>query len=57
VVNTDNGLANSMDKILITGITGQVGYELMRQLAPLGEVIGLSRQQLDLTQPKQIQDY
>ena len=45
-----------MDKILITGITGQVGYELMRQLAPLGEVIGLSRQQLDLTDPKQIQN-
>ena len=44
MVNIDNGLANSMDKILITGITGQVGYELMRQLAPLGEVIGLSRQ-------------
>jgi dTDP-4-dehydrorhamnose reductase len=45
-----------MDKILITGITGQVGYELMRQLAPLGEVIGLSRQQLDLTDSKQIQN-
>lgn len=55
-MNTNAGLANTMDKILITGITGQVGDELMRQLAPLGEVIGLSRQQLDLTQPKQIQE-
>lgn len=55
-MNTNAGLANTMDKILITGITGQVGDELMRQLAALGEVIGLSRQQLDLTQPKQIQE-
>ncbi len=34
--------------ILVTGIRGQVGYELMRTLAPLAPVCGLDRSQLDL---------
>jgi len=41
-------------KILLTGVTGQVGQELQRTLPTLGEVIGVDRQQLDLSQPKQI---
>ena len=36
-------------KILLFGKDGQVGYELHRSLAPLGKVIALNRQQLDLT--------
>ena len=37
-------------KILLTGRDGQVGWELERLLPPLGEVISLSRRQLDLAQ-------
>lgn len=35
-------------KILLTGSTGQVGWELLRTLMPLGEVIPVSRNQADL---------
>jgi dTDP-4-dehydrorhamnose reductase len=41
-------------KILLTGITGQVGQDLYALLPALGDVIALSRQQLDLTDPAQI---
>lgn len=34
--------------ILLTGVTGQVGWELKRTLAPLGQVVGLDRRALDL---------
>jgi len=37
-----------MRKILLTGATGQVGFELRRTLAPLGQVVALSSQQLNL---------
>ena len=37
-----------MARILITGTNGQVGFELTRALAPLGEIIALTRAQLDL---------
>ncbi len=43
-----------MTRILLTGINGQVGWELQRSLQPLGEVIALDRSQLDLVQPEQI---
>lgn len=36
-------------KILLTGVNGQVGWELRRTLATLGEVITPTRAQLDLT--------
>jgi dTDP-4-dehydrorhamnose reductase len=36
-------------KILLTGSRGQVGWELARSLATLGEVIALDSSQLDLT--------
>ena len=45
-----------MNKILLTGITGQVGHELQQSLANIGEVIGVDRQQLDLTQTEQIHE-
>lgn len=35
-------------RLLITGANGQVGWNLERTLAPLGEVIALTRDQLDL---------
>ncbi|MDP3123313.1 MAG: dTDP-4-dehydrorhamnose reductase, partial [Thiobacillus sp.] len=35
-------------RILLTGVNGQVGWELQRSLAPLGEVIAADRTVLDL---------
>jgi dTDP-4-dehydrorhamnose reductase len=35
-------------RIVVTGITGQVGWELVRSLQPLGEVIGIDSAGLDL---------
>lgn len=43
-----------MSRILVTGAKGQVGRELLRSLAPLGEVIAGDRRRLDLTCPDQI---
>jgi len=43
-----------MTRILLTGIHGQVGWELQRTLQPLGTVIALDRTQLDLANPDQI---
>lgn len=37
--------------ILVTGASGQVGYELVRALAPLGNVVAPSSRDLDLTDP------
>ncbi|MEZ0232235.1 MAG: dTDP-4-dehydrorhamnose reductase [Methylophilaceae bacterium] len=37
------------ETILLTGINGQVGHALQSKLATLGNVIGLDRSQLDLT--------
>jgi len=48
-------------KILLTGGTGQVGYELQTMLKPLGSVWAPSHQEFDLANPeslrKKIQDY
>jgi dTDP-4-dehydrorhamnose reductase len=45
-------------KILLLGKNGQVGWELQRSLAPLGEVLALDRHSTeycgDLTQPEQL---
>ncbi len=41
-------------KILLTGVTGQVGWELQRTLMTLGEVIAVGRSQLNLAQPNTI---
>lgn len=43
-----------MKRILLTGIDGQLGKELQRLLAPIGEVIGVGRQAMDLAQPDSI---
>ena len=36
-------------RILLTGKNGQVGFELCRALAPLGEIVALDRSECDLT--------
>ena len=41
-------------KILLTGRNGQLGWELERALAPLGEVHACDRQSLDLADPDKI---
>lgn len=40
-----------MSRILLTGATGQVGWELARALAPLGTIVSPSRSELDLAKP------
>jgi dTDP-4-dehydrorhamnose reductase len=42
-------------KILLLGNTGQLGWELQRTLAPLGEVTGLDYPAINLAQPESIQ--
>jgi dTDP-4-dehydrorhamnose reductase len=43
-------------KLLVTGANGQVGWELRRNLAALGNVIALDRSGCDLSQPEQMPD-
>ena len=38
-----------MKKILQIGTTGQLGWELLRACAPLGEVVGLDYPEVDLS--------
>lgn len=46
-----------MKKILITGVLGQVGYELQRSLAPFGTIIGIDKDEMDLTNPEAIRKF
>lgn len=41
-------------KILLTGKNGQVGFELQRALAPLGEVVAIDHPDCDLANPEAI---
>lgn len=43
-----------MMRVLIVGTAGQLGQELPEILSPLGEIIGVNRQNLDLTEPDRI---
>jgi dTDP-4-dehydrorhamnose reductase len=43
-----------MSRILLAGVNGQLGQELQQTLAPLGEVIGVGRKTMDLTQSASI---
>ncbi len=45
-----------MKRILLTGKNGQVGWELQRSLAGMGEVIALGRDELDLTRPETLRE-
>lgn len=44
-------------KILLLGSTGQVGFELKRSLAPLGDIVAPKRLQLDLESQGSVEDY
>ena len=46
-----------MHTILVTGKTGQVGWELVRTLAPLGRIIAVDVDEVDLTRPEQIRSF
>ena len=39
-------------RLLVTGATGQVGWQLQRTLAPLGKVIPCTRSEVDLADPE-----
>lgn len=41
--------------ILVTGSSGQLGFELMRALAPLGRVLAPTRAEFDLQRPERMQ--
>jgi dTDP-4-dehydrorhamnose reductase len=43
-------------KILLTGRNGQVGWELLKALAPLGELTALGRAELDLRDAERIRE-
>lgn len=46
----------SPPRILLTGRWGQVGFELQRTLAPLGEVHGVDKNECDLSDPGALRD-
>lgn len=41
-------------RIAVTGVTGQVGWELQRALQPLGEILAFDRNLLDLARPETV---
>jgi len=43
-------------RFLITGANGQLGFELQRALAPLGEVVACGRDTCDLSNPDSVRD-
>lgn len=47
-------MASGPVKILLTGRNGQVGWELARALAPLGEIVAFDRAGLDLADPARL---
>ena len=44
-------------KILLLGKNGQVGWELQRALAPLGQIIALDSSQANFAQPEQVLEH
>jgi dTDP-4-dehydrorhamnose reductase len=48
-MSTTSGPGTPAVRILITGANGQVGWNLQRTLSPLGDVVALSRDQLNLS--------
>ena len=43
-----------MNRVLLLGRDGQVGWELQRVLAPFFEVLALGREDVDLSRPAEI---
>lgn len=52
-----SGMAPARKRFLVTGTTGQVGSELMRSLAPLGEVIAASRAEMQLENAASVRSF
>jgi dTDP-4-dehydrorhamnose reductase len=50
----EDGTMEKQATILVTGIGGQVGFELLRSLQGLGRVVGCDRAMMDLDDPDQI---
>lgn len=46
-----DGRAGAAPVLLVVGARGQVGYELVRELAPLGRVVAYTREKCDLGDP------
>ena len=44
-------------KVLITGGSGQVGFELRRQLATVGSILAPNREALDLSDASAVSAY
>lgn len=46
-------------KILVTGVKGQLGYDIMRELAERGynDILGIDRDELDITDEKAVQKF
>ena len=44
-------------RFLVTGATGQVGWQLQRTLAPLGEITASTRSELDLADPDAVAQF
>ena len=48
------GKAGFCVKLLVTGANGQVGWELTRSLAAIGDVLAMDRKACDLTRPRDL---
>ncbi|WP_157670539.1 dTDP-4-dehydrorhamnose reductase [Chitinibacter sp. GC72] len=48
--------SQAIPKILVTGKNGQVGFELQRSLAVLGEIVAVDREECDLSNPEAIRE-
>jgi dTDP-4-dehydrorhamnose reductase len=44
-------------RLLVTGATGQIGWQLQRTLVPLGEVTACTRSELDLANPDAVANF
>ena len=53
-IGSINNMENKTIKLLLLGKNGQIGFELQRSLAPLGELIALDRVECDLTDQSRI---
>ena len=56
---TANGWASNTEhdlKILVTGKNGQVGFELQRALAPLGEIVAVDQAACNLADPEAVRE-
>jgi dTDP-4-dehydrorhamnose reductase len=55
-VGGKSSTAAIMKRILLTGIDGQLGHELRETLAPVGEIVAVGRNTLDLAQADRIRE-